>query len=294
MTGFIGYADGGDTGAVAKPDNIYVNNLNFDDAVVYVQSGNKLAAAILAGLVRNIKGIDNCHVTNSSLISNDYGGGLVGQLYTRASDQMVIMSNCSVDENTVIKGNSYLGGLVGCNYGSLIINSTNAASVCGNTYVGGITGYNIPYQNYRNAYVIGCGNSGNVNGKFHVGSIIGNNVKDAKNQPYSEAGMIACYSTAAIIDASTEYKAILVGNSINSETHIGSWGLKTPSLSEAIFDNGASTACYTFGSASEITQAEVDAMNDAIAAYNALRAPEHPSYCPYTWSWTPGSLPVLN
>lgn len=294
MTGFIGYADGGDTGAVAKPDNIYVNNLNIDDAVVYVQSGNKLAAAILAGLVRNIKGIDNCHVTNSSLISNDYGGGLVGQLYTRASDQMVIMSNCSVDENTVIKGNSYLGGLVGCNYGSLIINSTNAASVSGNTYVGGITGYNIPYQNYRNAYVIGCGNSGNVNGNFHVGSIIGNNVKDAKNQPYSEAGMIACYSTAAIIDASTEYKAILVGNSINSETYIGSWGLKTPSLSEAIFDNGPSTACYAFGSASEITQAEVDAMNDAIAAYNALRAPEHPSYCPYTWSWTPGSLPVLN
>ena len=131
-------------------------------------------------------------------------------------------------------------------------------------------------------------------GNYHIGGVIGFNISDDTNQPYAESGMIACYSTASSIEASTKYSAILVGENIDTETNIGSWGLKTPSLSEAIYNNGPSTACYTFGSASEITQAEVDAMNDAIAAYNALRAPEHPSYCPYTWSWTPGSLPVLN
>ena len=289
MTGFIGNADGGETNAAAEPYNIYVNNLNFDDAVVYASSKD-LAAGILAAHVRNIKGVDNCHVTNSSLISYNLSGGLVGQLYTRQSDQMVIMSNCSVDEKTVIQGHDNVGGLVGYNYGSLILNCTNAASVYGNKNVGGIAGTSRSYQSNRGAYVIGCGNSGDIIAAGKVGSIIGCNQTDS-DHINADAGMVACYSTAARIDAD---KAILIGFVDGTETHIGSWGLKTPSLSEAIFNNEPSTACYAFGSASEITQAEVDAMNDAIAAYNALRAPEHPSYCPYTWSWTPGSLPVLN
>lgn len=293
MTGFIGYADGGNTGAVAKPDNIYVNNLNFDDAIVYAPEGS-MPAAVVAAYARNIKGIDNCHVTNSSVKSYDYGGGLVGQLYTRASDQMVVMNNCSVDENTVIDGESYVGGLVGCNYGSLIINSRNAAEVRGNTRVGGITGYNFSYENYRSVYVIGCGNSGNVSGNYHIGGVIGYNVSDDKGQPYAEAGMIACYSTASRIEATTKYRAVLIGQATDTETHIGSWGLKASGLSSVVYNDEPNTACYVFDSAAEITQADVDAMNDAIAEYNSLRTPEHPSYCPYTWSWTPGSYPVLN
>ena len=48
---------------------------------------------------------------------------------------------------------------------------------------------------------------------------------------------------------------------------------------------------YKFADASAVTQADVDAMNQAIADYNAISGIEQT--CPYTWSWTNGSWPVL-
>ena len=72
----------------------------------------------------------------------------------------------------------------------------------------------------------------------------------------------------------------------------GSWGIKTQPSQSAI-RNGQNTACYAFDSAASITQAQVDAMNAAIDTFNAGKTSADAEYCPYKWSWTAGSLPVL-
>jgi hypothetical protein len=51
------------------------------------------------------------------------------------------MSDCSTDAETVVKGFSHVGGLVGYNFGSIIVNCENNADITGNSnYVGGIVG----------------------------------------------------------------------------------------------------------------------------------------------------------
>ena len=113
----------------------------------------------------------------------------------------------------------------------------------------------------------------------------------------SESYMVACWSTAPTAD----YNYVLIGSCQRALSHYGSWGLKTRESQNAVgpdttgreYIYDTSTACYAFDSAASITQADIEAMNAAIDVYNTGRTPEDPTYCPYKWEWTAGSLPVL-
>ena len=286
-TGFISKADAGESGATANSDAVYIKDLNLDDAII---RSSTVTGAVVA-YVRNIKGIDNCHLTNSTVNGGTHTGGLVAYLYTRQSDNNVILSNSSVDENSTIRGTSYTGGLVGYNYGSVIKGSTNASDVYGTSNVGGIVGYSRDYHHNRSSYVIGCGNTGSVYAtQSTAGGIVGQNLRDNNHQG-SEAGVVACWSTAPFI-TSSKNKALLVAVRTNTELHYGSWALTTADVSTLVASNKC-TGCFAYDNVDAISQADVDAMNAAIDSYNDGRASEDKSYCPYKWEWGAGSLPVL-
>lgn len=294
MTGFIGYADTGDTQETSDPDDVFIENLTINDATVY-SSGSFVGA--IAGYVRNIKGISNCHVTNSSVTGGSETGGLVGRLYTRHSDNKVVMCECSADGNTSVAGSSQIGGLVGKNDGSIILYSKNESDVSGSNEVGGVVGWSRDYHHYRSGYVIACTNSGKVKATgAKVGGIAGYNLYNYSHTE-SESCIVACASTAADVIGNKQC-GLLVGyaytnsGTIINKDHYGSWALKTPFVS-TLLTGGEVNACYAYGSAADITQADVDAMNAAIAEYNSGRSADDQSYCPYTWSWTEGGLPVL-
>ena len=296
--GLFGQIDGGDSQENAvNSENIFVGNIKIANSAV---CANGSAVGAIAGYVRNIKSISNCHVSNCVVKGTSHAGGIVGYLYTRQSDKNIVLTGCSTDANSSVYGTGYVGGLVGTNYGSIVINSTNSAYVENKgDYAGGIAGYSRDYQINRSAYIIACTNNGNViSTSKYVGGITGYNLCDVNHTP-SESSIVACSSVAADLKGKDNDKiGLLVGRAYaNSGTvinnyHYGSWALKTSSVS-ALVNNGGMTSCFAYGSVAEISQADVDEMNAAIATYNAGRSAADASYCPYTWILSSDNTPVL-
>ena len=291
-TGFISYASAGSgdddpTFQDSDMETVAIRNLKINDAVVYSKASH---VGALVGRTLNVKCVENCHVTNSQISGQSSVGAVIGESYTRKWDTMTVVSDCTVDANTTIVGGSSTGGVVGYNYGSIILHCNNAASVSGNSSVGGIVGHSRDYHYDRSVYIIACGNTGNITATGSAaGGITGANFRD-NNHTGSEAGVIACWSAADAVSGSSA-KGLLVGSNTYTDMVYGSWAFTTSTLDNLV-GSRKYTACYAYGSAADITQADVDAMNAAIAAYNSTRAGKQ-SYCPYTWSWTSGSLPVL-
>ena len=199
-----------------------------------------------------------------------------------------MIENCSVDATSTVTGTNYVGGIAGKNYGSIMKKCYNAATVTGNGCVGGLAGRSREYHHNMDGWIIACGNTGTIICNNNtVGGVIGQSFM-ATSIVGAESYMVACYSNAATAD----YQNLLIGTCERTATHYGSWGLKT-NASQTPLKAGTYTACYAFDSAAAITQADIDAMNAAIDEYNTGRTSDDPTYCPYKWSWTAGSLPEL-
>ena len=274
-----------------------VKDLTFSDAVVYT---SKSYAAIVVGYNFNGAKVSNCHVKNSSIKSTSANvGAIVSYNYDKDTDMTTtsIVENCTTDAaTTVVSANSNVGGIVGFNYGGVIRNCVNNASVSGYSYVGGITGYTREYTtDMASGYIIGCKNTGKIKGtQSNIGGIVGYSLFDDKNHNNVESIVVACCSTATEVVGSSYY-GLLLGREHYGLTY-GSWAYKTASVSKVIgysVYNTQPKACYAFDSAASITEADVDAMNAAIADYNVGKSAGDYNYCPYTWRYVAGGSPVL-
>lgn len=279
VTGFIGYAECGGT---------VVENLNLSDACVY--GTNAYTGALVAWMGDGVV-VRNCHLTNVHVLGKStYAGAITSYDITRgrADDETCVIENCSVDATSTVTGIDYVGGISGRNYGSIMKKCYNAATITGTSCVGGLAGESRDYQNNLDGWMIACHNDGTVisSGKSR-GGIMGQSFEGSGHVD-SESYMVACWSTAPTAD----YQNLLVGACARAVSHYGSWGLKT-TASQTPLPTDTYTSCYAFDSAASITQADIDAMNAAIDVYNTGRTPEDPTYCPYKWEWTAGSLPVL-
>jgi uncharacterized repeat protein (TIGR02543 family) len=108
--------------------------------------------------------IKDIGVMNIAVTGNSFVGGLVGGNNGTVSNSYSTSS---------VTGNSFVGGLVGGNNGT-VSNSYSTSSVTGNSFVGGLVGVNIystvSYSTVSNSYA--CGN---VTGTFFVGGLLGGN-----------------------------------------------------------------------------------------------------------------------
>ena len=282
FVGFVGYLW----------DDASIKNLVFEDAVVCGATNTGIAA----GRAQNGTFVENVHVINSSVVGTESVGGIVGYNYRRVGgangqgfqELMSYVKNCTTDKNTKVVGNGdNVGGICGKNYGAVIIYCVNNADVEGKNYVGGVVGYTRDYHYDADCYVIACGSTAeaSISGTKSVGGVAGYAMTD--NGHRNTAGyIVACYSMSSV---SGNTSAAILGSSSHS-TVFASVGVM----------NGTSKACdsdctvngvFAYDNAANATQADVDAMNQAIATYNAISGIEQT--CPYTWEWTNGSLPVL-
>ncbi len=143
-------------------------------------SGNIKGKDYVGGIcARNENGkISNCKNYVSINSTGIHVGGIVGRNNSKGS-----VSNCS--NNVEIRGNQYIGGIVGLSNGGTIDTSFNVGAVSGEYQVGGILGYS-----GKNTKVKNCYNMGNIKGTyFGIGGIVGLNADEcvvSKSYNYSE------------------------------------------------------------------------------------------------------------
>jgi len=108
------------------------------------------------GTIKNL-GVVASHIKGGncvgSLVGYNNGGGAIINSYATGN----------------VKGSSYVGGLVGGNWGT-ITNSYATWNVSGTTYVGGLVGYNYERGTIADSYAIV-----NVEGSYVVGGLVGQN-----------------------------------------------------------------------------------------------------------------------
>ena len=110
---------------------------------------------------------------SGSVKGNSYVGGVVGYNNGGTVTGCIFSGSGSVS----VTGNNYVGGIVGDNRGS-VENCYNTGTVSGNSAisnVGGVVGRNF------GGTVENCYNIGDVSGKISVGGVVGHNVGPVKN-----------------------------------------------------------------------------------------------------------------
>ena len=146
--GFFGFAGNGS-----------IKNITFDNAKV---KSTAECTGILAGyeeycFIENIKTLANCSVEGKDKV-----GGIAGS----AIDNII---NC--ENQAMVKGTSYVGGVVGSHEGAnkSITSCANYGVVTGSAEgVGGMVGY------FGSGTIQNCANYGDITGTLNVGNLIGN------------------------------------------------------------------------------------------------------------------------
>ena len=210
--------------------------------------------------------ISNIGVINSYFNGCDYVGAICGEAVRGAIQDCYNLST--------VKGNSYVGGICGCNSESAKIkNCYNVGEVTGVTYIGGILGYSYDgssrLSSLKNSYntgkVIGdscvggisglggniesCHNKGDVSGSGEqIGGICGNSYMGSIKLSYN-AGSISGYDEVGGICG---YGGEAITNCYNSGTVIGECGWGATGGICGWYDDvkNAISYCYNTGTVS--------------------------------------------
>jgi len=281
-------------------DGTSIKNLTIDDAVV--KGGVSVGAA--AGRSQDGAIVENVKVTNSTITGSNSVGGVVGYNYSRVGGAMgqgytedpAVVRSCSTDASTTVNGSSdNVGGIVGYNYGATIIECKNYADVTGNSSVGGIVGYTRDYHHNKDGYIVACVSDANatiIATGGCVGGIAGYTLADNQHTN-TYMHIVACGSFSEVVGKT---KGSIIGTISHGQHTTGCVAVKNGA--DKLYGSGTPTteagvtAAILYDAADSATQADVDALNAAIAHYNSNNPPQE-AKCNHTWVATTG-LPKLN
>lgn len=193
-----------------------VNNLTIKNVNIVANTNSYIGA--IAGKVEHGAQIFNCHVIlteNSHIIGNENVGGIAGGSAALRDDVSIV--DCTVDylgnEIDVIKGNNYVGGIIGRLAAYSRFNQNNSeykaenvkscsvsANIKGASCIGGIIGTLIQI-NSSLSDIYNCSFKGALTGDNVVGGIIG----------YSECGCVIASKADVNLTATTGYGGGIIG-----------------------------------------------------------------------------------
>lgn len=274
--------DLGASGFICWSKNATVDNLTFNDAVVYNKGGNigESYTGIVIGRCWNGSHVNNVHITNSSVTGLCEVGALVGRVYHRTqkasgewlNEKMAYVTYCTTDENTVVKGDHNVGGIVGMNYGCVVGQCVNNADVTARTQAGGIAGFHRSYYRYTDAYIIGCTTTAKATitaTEGYAGAFAGYTLRDNSSHINTRTWIVGCASESTVVAPKA---GTMVGNCAKNNGVFGNCIAASYAVTNgtAFVANGEPQieAAYNFAAATAATQADVDAMNAAIKAFN--------------------------
>ncbi|MBO7306419.1 MAG: hypothetical protein J6U59_00140 [Alistipes sp.] len=259
-----------------------VDNLTFNNTVVYNKGGQygETYTGTIIGRCWDGSHVNNCHITNSSVLGKNEVGGIVGRVYRRTiktntpdgqpqnlMEKMAYVTYCTTDENTTVKGASSIGGIVGMNYGCIVGQCINNAQVSATVdYAGGIVGYHRSYTTKTDGYIIACRSTDKATIKSKYAGGIAGYVLHDKNHLYAKSWIVGCVSESTI--SGTTNSGGIIGNA-NNATITSCWAVKKGGASTLVGKGSATNnASYIYNNATDATQADIDAMNAAIVAFN--------------------------
>ncbi len=259
-----------------------VDNLTFNDAVVYNKGGNlsESYTGIVIGRCWNGSHVANVNITNSSVTGYTEVGALVGRLYHRTekangevlNEKMAYVTYCTTDENTVVKGDHNVGGIVGMNYGCVVGQCVNNADVTARTQAGGIAGAHQSYYKKTDAFILACTTTAKATitaTEKYAGAFAGYTRRDNSSHTNTRVWIVGCASESTVVAPNA---GTMVGNCVKNNGEYGNCITAcyavTNGTNFAANGNPQIEASYNFASATAATQADVDAMNAAIEAFN--------------------------
>ena len=258
-----------------------VDNLTFDNAVVYNKGGNagESYTGIVIGRCWDGSHVNNVHVTASSVKGYTEVGGIVGRVYHRTvkadgtvmGEDMAYVTYCSTDENTTVKGDANVGGIVGMNYGCVVGQCENNADVTARTQAGGIAGAHQSYNTKADAFMLACRTTAKATVKAtagYAGAFAGYTRRD-QNHAHTRVWIVGCASESTVeaADGGTMVGYCLKNHGVYGNGLTANYAVTTKT-NFAAKGNPEIEASYNFAAATDATQADVDAMNAAIEAFN--------------------------
>ena len=180
-------------------------------------------------------------------------------------ERMAYVTYCTTDNKTVVKGEKLVGGIVGKNYGAIVGQCVNNADVFANDIAGGVAGYTRSYTAQSDGYIIACKSSADatITSDTYAGGIVGQVYQDTKHY-YTRSWVVGCASESKIVAAKP---ATMIGYSSNA-TVTACWAVKNGANVIAAYGTPINEASFQYNAATDATQADIDAMNAAIEAFN--------------------------
>ena len=270
------------SGFICWTKDAAVNNLTFNDAVVYNKGGNlgESYTGIVIGRCWDGSHVANVNITNSSVTGYTEVGALVGRLYHRTEkangqwlgEKMAYVTYCTTDEYTVVKGDENVGGIVGMNYGCVVGQCVNNADVTARKQAGGIAGAHQSYYKKADAFILACTTTAKATitaTEKYAGAFAGYTRRDNSSHTNTRVWIVGCASESTVVapNAGTMVGYCIKNNGVYGNCITACYAV-TNGTEFAANGNPQIEASYNFASATDATQADVDAMNAAIEAFN--------------------------
>lgn len=283
-------------------DGASIKDLTFVDAEVNSTGAN---VGIAVGRAQDDTLVENVHIKSSRVSGSNSVGAVAGRNYSRVggaqgqgyTEGPAVVRNCSTDAATSVNcTGDNAGGIVGYNYGATITDCENHADVTGESAIGGIVGYTRDYHHNKDGYIVACASyadasikANNTNG--NAGGIAGFTLAD-NNHTNTYMHIVGCLSLSNV---DGKNKGAIIGN-INHRQHTaGCVAVKNGTT--MLYGKGQTstevgvTDAILYDAENGATQADVDALNAAIAHYTSMNPPQE-AKCNYTWTLVNG-FPVL-
>jgi hypothetical protein len=185
---------------------------------------------------------------------------------------MAYVTYCTTDENSVVKGDHNVGGIVGMNYGCVVGQCVNNADVTARTQAGGIAGSHQSYYRYTDAYIIGCTTTAKATitaTDGYAAAFAGHTRRDNSSHINTRTWIVGCASESTVV---APLAGTMVGNCVKNNGEYGNCIAASYAVTNgtafAAKGNPQIEAAYNFAAATAATQADVDAMNAAIETFN--------------------------
>lgn len=251
------------------------------------------AESVIGGIAGENYGYISFCINNGTVIGGLNVGGIVGKNYASISLCENIanieaiagpMENIGgiagtnettgeIDNSTnrgLISGESFIGGIAGRNYNT-IVGCTNNASITGGSLVGGIAGMAEGVSKYDTSNIINCHNTGSVQGTTQTGGIVGQimfaTLQECNNDGditgYLNTGGIAgsvssssiqnCYSNSAVT-ATNDNTGGIAGYIAGSTIEV--CAVNGGTVSGQSFVGGIAGICEDFGGENQIIESQ--------------------------------------
>lgn len=195
---------------------------------LYIEdSGNGMG---LFGSVTSDALVENLTISDSYISGTTYVGSIVGTTFVGSDGQSTLLG-CTIQNCTsraVVRGNAYVGGVIGYSGTDAVQNCVNYSNIQGGTAVGGVVG-----GAYYSTTVKQCGNYGLVEGVNNTGGVVGSAAYNSTIEYNTNAGTVygdtytggvlgyittaeihCCYNTGNVLGV--DYVGGVVGQSQNA------------------------------------------------------------------------------